>query len=433
MDNNSYYALLGVSSDASLAEIKSGYIKQSRIYHPDRMEGESPLYHLIQEAYTVLRDEKSRAAYDRSRGTSSYSSAQPPEPEESSSPPLASDSSEEINWNDITWLHEDYSGRKEQIITRRSSWNKAVYSLVAVLFGLALLSTLTLLVASVAPWLAFAPTVALLLIPGYLAYSFAGKDVISLAVAPLVAAAAALYAMITLFPGDVRFAVVAGAILALGGLQFWSGNLWRQDAALKRRQGVRKLVTAKDLREYVSWGTPGALRSPLRVQSIAEDETAAKMTNVLLNELLIIPGTRIIHGINLPGGELIAADHAVINGEKIALIESRLWKGDTYSFDGQGNVTLSNGRYHPSLTTNFVKNVEAMARDFAADATVFGWFFLHSADGTLMRVTQSNEHGQVRLLPLQQALEEVGTWLAKDSEGTIHAPVINHALRRHVS
>jgi molecular chaperone DnaJ len=62
-----FYGLLGVSRDASEAEVKKAYRKLAMEYHPDR--NSSPQaearFKEITEAYEVLRDPQKRAVYDR--------------------------------------------------------------------------------------------------------------------------------------------------------------------------------------------------------------------------------------------------------------------------------------------------------------------------------------------------------------------------------
>jgi molecular chaperone DnaJ len=62
-----FYQLLGVSRDASDAEIKKAYRKLAMEYHPDRNRSADAeaKFKEIAEAYEVLRDPHKRAAYDR--------------------------------------------------------------------------------------------------------------------------------------------------------------------------------------------------------------------------------------------------------------------------------------------------------------------------------------------------------------------------------
>ena len=61
-----YYNLLGVKTDATKKEIKSGYRKMAVKYHPDKnKDPDAPeQFRKIAEAYEVLSDEKRRKAYD---------------------------------------------------------------------------------------------------------------------------------------------------------------------------------------------------------------------------------------------------------------------------------------------------------------------------------------------------------------------------------
>lgn len=67
MNNTEFYDRLGVSKDASQAEIKKAYRKMSKKYHPDinKEPGAEKKYKEVQEAYETLGDEHKRAAYDQ--------------------------------------------------------------------------------------------------------------------------------------------------------------------------------------------------------------------------------------------------------------------------------------------------------------------------------------------------------------------------------
>ena len=63
-----YYDQLGVDRSANAAELKSAYRKLAKKYHPDVNPGDAATeqkFKDVSEAYEVLKDEQSRAAYDQ--------------------------------------------------------------------------------------------------------------------------------------------------------------------------------------------------------------------------------------------------------------------------------------------------------------------------------------------------------------------------------
>jgi molecular chaperone DnaJ len=62
---NSYFAILGVASDASAEEIRSAYRRLAKEFHPDHFPGGSGPFRQIQEAYSVLGNEDSRHEYEK--------------------------------------------------------------------------------------------------------------------------------------------------------------------------------------------------------------------------------------------------------------------------------------------------------------------------------------------------------------------------------
>ena len=65
-----YYAVLGVSKDASTADIKKAYRKLARELHPDKNPGDTAAeqrFKEVSEAYDVLSDDKRRKEYDEAR------------------------------------------------------------------------------------------------------------------------------------------------------------------------------------------------------------------------------------------------------------------------------------------------------------------------------------------------------------------------------
>lgn len=66
-DKRDYYEVLGVSRDATDAEIKKAYRKLSKKYHPDinQEAGAEDKFKEVSEAYEILSDVQKRAAYDQ--------------------------------------------------------------------------------------------------------------------------------------------------------------------------------------------------------------------------------------------------------------------------------------------------------------------------------------------------------------------------------
>jgi molecular chaperone DnaJ len=65
-----YYADLGVSKDATAKEIKRAYRKLAQEYHPDTTQGDpakETRFKEVNEAYSVLSDDKTRQEYDQAR------------------------------------------------------------------------------------------------------------------------------------------------------------------------------------------------------------------------------------------------------------------------------------------------------------------------------------------------------------------------------
>ena len=62
----SYFAILGISPNATLDEIRSAYRRLAKEFHPDHYAGGSARFQDIQEAYTVLGNNRRRREYEQS-------------------------------------------------------------------------------------------------------------------------------------------------------------------------------------------------------------------------------------------------------------------------------------------------------------------------------------------------------------------------------
>jgi len=60
-----YYKILGVDKNASKEDIKKAFRKLAHQYHPDKKTGDEKKFKEVNEAYSVLNDDKKRAQYDQ--------------------------------------------------------------------------------------------------------------------------------------------------------------------------------------------------------------------------------------------------------------------------------------------------------------------------------------------------------------------------------
>jgi curved DNA-binding protein len=81
MEFKDYYAIMGVSRDATPEQVKQAYRKLARKFHPDvsKEKDAEARFKEVGEAYEVLRDPEKRAAYDQlGKGPPPGESFQPP-------------------------------------------------------------------------------------------------------------------------------------------------------------------------------------------------------------------------------------------------------------------------------------------------------------------------------------------------------------------
>lgn len=80
MAGRSHYDVLGVSPDAKPDAIRRAYLRQARRWHPDRPSGDTEQMRAVNEAWQVLGNIRSRAAYDRNLARSAPRPAGQPPP-----------------------------------------------------------------------------------------------------------------------------------------------------------------------------------------------------------------------------------------------------------------------------------------------------------------------------------------------------------------
>jgi hypothetical protein len=315
-----HYEVLGVPAAADTAEIKKAYQKRVRSSHPD-VGGSAGLFRLVQEAYETLSDPRRRAAYDQSLqdGPPGDSGAGTPPPRQEprrekpqekprqkpkdgpafqpmETPPAAP------AWNGPAVEFRPplsappWDGKKVRLPVSRGilRWRKAVLIIGAVLSLPAVISTI-------------ATAVMYQNSRGFLPMTMTG---------------------------------VLGTALTAG---FWTLVAMTPWWIARRKKTPPVPIVAGSIlpEQYITapvHGTPGRDLSVARFGDNAtigiegEQRTARLITESVLPGL---PSARLINGIRWPGTEHADIDHAVIAGNRIALIDSKMWADGRYWWDNK--------------------------------------------------------------------------------------------------
>jgi Nuclease-related domain len=135
-----------------------------------------------------------------------------------------------------------------------------------------------------------------------------------------------------------------------------------------------------------------------------------QITAALLAELLVIPGVQIIHGLRFPGTKTSDVDHAVICGNKVALIDSKLWASGHYELDKFGRI-LKDGRMSKRHNSHHATAVERMTAKFP-QAQFKGWIVVHPQDTKGTTASTADLNASTQLVTAGPMMKDVGNWLA---------------------
>lgn len=439
-----FYEILGVDPTATQEEIKKKYREAARITHPDANNGRGEfLFQLVEQAGNTLCNATRRAEYDAMLAAGSTTSANAAFEEEAAEPTWG----EETVWEEPTPEPPSYTytppstGRKgddhfqeEGVPQLRldldaMDWRKRDDVLNAQ--------------AKIVPtrpkitwgWLALAVAVFL----GFMMTRV--DDTIWVVLLPLALLLPFIY-------NGSRFWVwILGSIFALGSFAIGWGNGWQDIGMLlaaialwggiygfstffawRLRSVIRYFEERKNwftVEEagYKQLGNPGEglvdALDQFGQTNVSMGVLGEQMTAEALEVLLDIPGARIIHGLKFPGSHNADVDHAIVCGNKIALVDSKLWRPGHYSWQaGNGNGILRNqGERSLELVTHFPKAVEGYAAMFP-EARVAGTILVHpNRSGSI--TTDNSNSDFVSLGTAQEVVDMLGDWFMQDNDPTI--------------
>ncbi|KAE8766141.1 nuclease-related domain-containing protein [Georgenia thermotolerans] len=164
--------------------------------------------------------------------------------------------------------------------------------------------------------------------------------------------------------------------------------------------------------EQRAFGTPGVnlvgALPRFGERNVALGTLGEQITASLLEHFCVMPGVRVVHGMRFPGSARADIDHAVVAGNRVALIDSKLWQPALYELDPWRRI-LRNKQMHAGYRTSLGTAIERV-RMLMPGAEVRGWIVVHpNAPGAVGVV---NSCPFMRIVTAQTLLQEVGEWLA---------------------
>lgn len=351
------YELLGVSKNATTEQIRAAYRRLMRTAHPD--SGGSPgMFRSVQEAYETLSDPERRKAYDQRQGsgetrrgtsestqragadrqgheerTGTTDRGAPPHagrarPMDPPPPPPPWDG------QDVTFSPPISHPESER--PKAPRWTKV--------------------------WMAI-----------WLAIGFLVELVEAIGLWATIESTGSTDGIIPFMIGLAVFFLIVGL------LPWW---LSKRSTKAPAAPVASDFIRPEDLMVR-SFGEPGrglsAGRFGARAEAGAEGE---RRTVKLLSDSILkgIPSARLVNGIRWPGTDHADIDHAVLAGNRLVLVDSKMWQDGHYWWDN--NELYRDGEEQKPLHMGYA--VDGMRKMFP-NLLVEGFVLVHSPTGKLDR------------------------------------------------
>lgn len=183
------------------------------------------------------------------------------------------------------------------------------------------------------------------------------------------------------------------------------------------------------------WGTAGDLSGAtdkFGARNVTLGQAGELFTAELMEQILRIPGTRIFHGLQFPGSNNADVDHAIVNGNKVVFVDSKLWKAGDYSWNPDGTIVRRNGSSSTEIKSNFHAAIMGYHQRLP-HLQMRSNILIHPASGKPMTIDNGKKLTGKRtkapvtvMVTAQQFLEDTGAWFSEGTPGAIDKDLIHY-------
>lgn len=434
------YEILGVQEEATQEEIKTSYRKLSRRYHPDMTgDAEGHFFKMLAEAHETLINPEKRAAYDASLHNeappswektsepqdNTTASSRPPQYQGATGIPAAPP----INWDAVKWKHQSHPGR-EKVVLKKPYKGKAM---------------------------AFAALAAVFLIPAfYLSFrlpafhDFPVSIIACLAIAVFGVQLGRMKSDEKWFGATAAVVIIANIVLmvVMGGAKISDGILVSFLLAISSSliiyaylsyvkwlivqdgRGILK-KSGKQLKEGKKWVSTTRTIHPGGEADQRANNVAEKRTERLVEELVDIPGTRMLNGVLHPTSTWEKVQHVAVNGDKVYLVDSLMLPGGQYYWLDRDTISaVRPAGYEYDVAVGTPTALREFRYTFI-EADIRACIVLYSLDGGEVELIDSNKSFDgVELFTPQDFVESAGEWFTEGKTGIINRGLVNGLINR---
>lgn len=395
-----YYRLLGVAQNASMDQISRAYIDVCKRYKSTLNYGPDISFETVNAAYKVLADSETRRLYDDSLIMKETKARK-----NTATVTASNESAIEGDWSS-----KDYSDIKEWVYDFRIPSTETTTRQVKSTESVAATSETNKTPMSL--WILFAFIVG---IPMGTVFLTSLRVDAAMALSSSIIGACA-FSIACLKPNLAESASVSKNVRPRHNRSAPTKKVYQNLTPAARRN----LMDADFALKCKIWGMPGILDDAVGKfgqHNVDLGTAGEELTAKMLENLLKIPGTRIFHGLKFPGSTTADVDHAIINGDKIVFIDSKMWVGAHYTWVYPDTIGRVSRKEFKKIHTNFPAAVGYLSQTFSKQH-VMAMTIIHS--NNRYRASFDNSRASnVTLTNGPDAIHIIGDWFAKDLTGKI--------------